>query len=393
MAIMQGGDGPVKQKAMEILVALGEIFNADKLIDIESTQISGVSYKTIGDAGLHWIESMLSEKVVIPSTLNPTGIDLRLWRQMGIAEEFARKQMQIIDVYSKLGVKTLCSCTPYLSGHSPKFKDHIAWSESSAVCYANSILGARTNREGGPSALASALIGKTANYGYHLDENRQPTMCIDLDVHLHEESDFSALGISIGKKVNNGVPYFTGIKNPSVDSLKSLAAALAASGGVALYHVESVTPESNSIKVGGIETISFTSDELVSSYDSLSTFQSGLVDLVAIGCPHASLSEMKKVAAQVNGKKIANNTKLWVFTSVGVKLMAERFGYLRDIVRAGGEVYTDCCMVVAPIEQLGFKTMAVNSGKAAVYSPSASKVEVIFGTTGRCVDIAVKGFA
>ena len=393
MAIMQGDNGPVKQKAMEILVALGEIFNADKLIDVESAQISGVSYKTIGDAGLHWVESMLSEKVVIPSTLNPTGIDLHLWRQMGIAEEFAGKQMQIINAYSKLGVKTLCSCTPYLSGYSPKFKDHISWSESSAVCYANSILGARTNREGGPSALAAALIGKTANYGYHLDENRQPTMCIDVDVHLLEESDFSALGISIGKKVNNGVPYFTGIKNPSADSLKSLAAALAASGGVALYHVESVTPESNSIKVGGIETISFTSDELDSSYNSLSTFQSGPVDLVAIGCPHASLSEMKKIAALVKGKKIANNTKLWVFTSVGVKLMAERFGYFKDIVKAGGEVYTDCCMVVAPIEQLGFKTMAVNSGKAAVYSPSSSKIEVIFGTTGRCVDIAVKGFA
>jgi len=393
MAILQGDNGPIKQKAMEILVALGEIFNADKLIDVESAQISGVSYKTIGDAGLHWVEFMSSEKVVIPSTLNPIGMDFHLWRQMGIPEEFAVKQMQIINAYSKLEVKTLCSCTPYLSGYSPKFKDHISWAESSAVCYANSILGARTNREGGPSALASALIGKTANYGYHLDENRQPTMCIDLDVHLHEESDFSALGISIGKKVNNGVPYFTGIKNPSVDSLKSLAAALAASGGVALYHVENVTPESNSIKVGGIETISFTSDELVSSYDSLSTIQSGSVDLVTIGCPHASLSEMKKVAALIKGKKIAKNTKFWVFTSVGVKLMAERFGYLRDIVKAGGEVYTDCCMVVAPIEQLGFKTIAVNSGKAAVYSPSASKVEVIFGTTGRCVDIAIKGFA
>ena len=392
MAILRGDNGPVKQKAMQILVALGEIFDADKLIDVESAQISGVSYKTIGDAGLQWVESMSSEKVVIPTTLNPTGMDLRLWKQMGISNEFAVKQIQIINAYSKLGVKSLCTCTPYLSGYSPKFKDHIAWAESSAVCYANSVLGVRTNREGGPSALASALIGKTANYGYHLDENRQPTLCVDLDVHLHDESDFSALGVSIGKKVNNGVPYFIGIDNPSADSLKSLAAALAASGGVALYHVEGVTPEANSIQVGGIETMNFTSDELASSYDSLSTFQSGAVDLVAIGCPHASLSEMKKVAALAKGKKVANNTKLWVFTSQGVKLMAERFGYLKDIVKAGGEVYTDCCMVVAPIEQLGFKTMAVNSGKAAIYSPSASKVEVIFGTTGRCVDIAVKGF-
>ena len=392
MAILRGDNGPVKQKAMKILVAIGEIFDADKLIDVESAQISGVSYKTIGDAGLQWVESMSSEKVVIPTTLNPTGMDLRLWKQMGISNEFAVKQIQIINAYSKLGVKSLCTCTPYLSGYSPKFKDHIAWAESSAVCYANSVLGVRTNREGGPSALASALIGKTANYGYHLDENRQPTLCVDLDVHLHDESDFSALGVSIGKKVNNGVPYFIGIDNPSADSLKSLAAALAASGGVALYHVEGVTPEANSIQVGGIETMNFTSDELASSYDSLSTFQSGAVDLVAIGCPHASLSEMKKVAALAKGKKVANNTKLWVFTSQGVKLMAERFGYLKDIVKAGGEVYTDCCMVVAPIEQLGFKTMAVNSGKAAIYGPSASKVEVIFGTTGRCVDIAVKGF-
>ena len=392
MAILRGDNGPVKQKAMQILVALGEIFDADKLIDVESAQISGVSYKTIGDTGLQWVESMSTEKVVIPTTLNPTGMDLHLWRQMGISHEFAAKQIQIINAYSRFGVKSLCSCTPYLSGHSPKFKDHIAWAESSAVCYANSVLGARTNREGGPSALASALIGKTANYGYHLDENRKPTLCVDLDVHLHAESDFSALGVSIGKKVNNGVPYFTGIENPSADSLKSLAASLAASGGVALYHVEGVTPEAYSLQVGGIETINFTSDELVSSYDALSTFQSGAVDLVAIGCPHASLSEMKKVAALAKGKKVANNTKLWVFTSQGVKLMAERFGYLKDIVKAGGEVYTDCCMVVAPIEQLGFKTMAVNSGKAAIYSPSASKVEVIFGTTGRCVDIAVKGF-
>ena len=378
---------------MEILVALGEIFGANNLIKVESAQISGVSYKTIGDAGLQWVESMSDETVAIPTTLNPTGMDLHLWRQMGISQEFADKQTQIINAYAKLGVKTICSCTPYLSGQSPKFKDHIAWSESSAVCFANSVLGAKTNREGGPSALAAALIGKTANYGYHLDENRQPTIHIDLDVFLHEESDFGALGVSVGKRVNNGVPYFTGIKDPSADNLKSLAAGLAASGGVALYHIERVTPEADSVGLDGIETINFTSEELISSYDSLSTFQSGAVDLVAIGCPHASLSEMKKVATLIKGKKVAKTTKLWIFTSVSVKSMAERFGYLKDIIKAGGEVYTDCCMIVTPIEQFGFKTMAVNSAKAATYGPSTSKIGVIFGTTGRCINIAVKGFA
>ena len=389
--ILEGEYGPVKQKAMEILVALGTIFEADKLIEISMAQISGISYKTIGDAGIRWLEFMSSEKVVVTTTLNPAGMDLRLWKQMGVSEKFASKQLDIIEYYLRLGAKPICSCAPYLSDHSPKIKEHIAWSESSAVCYANSVLGARTNREGGPSALAAAIIGKTANYGYHLDENRKPTLKVNVEVKLHEESDFGAIGSYIGEIVGNGVPYFKGVENPNADGLKSLAAALAASGGVAMYHVEGATPEASLSDVKGLDELTFTSSELASTYDKLSTLKSGKVDVVAIGCPHASLNEMKKIAESIKGRKVNKNTKLWVFTSVGTRLMAERFGYLGTILKAGGEVYTDCCMVVAPVEELGFKTMAVNSAKAAVYGPSTSKVDVIFGTTGRCLEIAVKG--
>jgi predicted aconitase len=391
-ATLMGDNGPVRQKAIEILVALGEIFEADKLIEISSSQLSGVSYKTIGDAGLQWIEFMSTEKVSVPTTLNPSGMDLGLWRQMGISEKFAVKQLRLIELYHKLGAKTICSCTPYLSGNSPRLGEHIAWSESSAVCYANSVLGARTNREGGPSALAAAIIGKTPNYGYHLDVNRVPTIRVDVDVPLHEESDFGALGYIIGKEVENGVPYFSGLKKPSADEMKSLSAALASSGRVALFYIEEVTPESSSIDYSKIETIPISSNDVESSYEKLSTFKSGGVDLVTIGCPHASLSEMRKVAGLIKGKKVSDKTKLWIFTSIGTKLMAERFGYLNDIKKAGGEVYTDCCMVVAPIEEFGFKNMVVNSAKAALYGPSVSKIDVVFGTTGKCIDIALKGY-
>jgi predicted aconitase len=389
---LNGDDGLIKQKAMQILVALGEIFEADRLIEISSVQLSGVSYKTIGESGLQWIDSMSSERVVVPTTLNPAGMDLRFWKQMGISDEFAEKQLQIIKTYVKLGAKILCSCAPYLSGYSPKLREHIAWSESSAVCYANSVLGARTNREGGPSALAAALIGKTPNYGYHLSENRQPNLLVNVETSLHEESDFGALGSLIGKKVNNGVPFFKGINNPSADGLKSLSAALAASGGVALFHIEGVTPEGSFDTKEGIEKVDITAENIASEYEELSTFQSGEVDVVAFGCPHSSLSEMRKIAGIIKGKKVAKKTKLWVFTSVETKLMAERFGYLGDIIKAGGEIYTDCCMVVSPLEDLGFKKMAVNSAKAAIYEPSTSQIDVIFGTTGKCVNIAVKGF-
>lgn len=206
--MMAGEEGPIRQKALEILVALGEIFGADRLIPVHSVQVAGVSYKTIGQAGLEWVESLSRGKVCVPTTLNPAGMDLENWERMNVSADFAEKQMEVINAYRKLGIHTICSCTPYLLGNIPRFGEHIAWSESSAVCFANSVLGARTNREGGPSALASALTGRTANYGYHLSENRKSTLKVNLKTCLAEESDFGAVGYHVGQIVRNGVPFF-----------------------------------------------------------------------------------------------------------------------------------------------------------------------------------------
>ena len=191
---------------MEILVALGDIYGAKKLVPVRSVQIAGVSYKNIGEAGLEWI-SDLQGSVAVPSILNPAGMDLCRWKEMGILGEFALKQHQTIEAYRRLGVAIDCTCTPYqiyegLAGRG----DHLAWSESSAVSYANSVIGARTNREGGPSALAAALVGKTALYGYHLDENRRPTHLIEVEADLRG-SDYGALGFLVGGTVKDGVPF------------------------------------------------------------------------------------------------------------------------------------------------------------------------------------------
>ncbi|TFH41620.1 MAG: DUF521 domain-containing protein, partial [ANME-2 cluster archaeon] len=241
-AILEGERGPTLQKAMEILTALGEIYGADGLVPIKSAQIAGVSYKTIGDAGFEWI-SDLKGTVVVPSMLNPAGMDLSRWQEMGIDEEFASKQIQIIEAYRRLGVRCECTCTPYhIDNTLASFGDHLAWSESSAVSYANSVIGARTNREGGPSALSAALIGKTPNYGYHLDENRVPTVTVKVDSKL-EGADYGALGHLVGSMVGSGVPLFKLASRPANTELKALGAAMAASGAVALYHVQDVTPE------------------------------------------------------------------------------------------------------------------------------------------------------
>lgn len=373
-----GEFGETIRKSMDILVALGDIYGASKLVDITSAQVSGVSYKTIGDAGLEYLEDLAldgSGKATINASLNPPGTDLDNWESLGFPREFAIKQNQIVDAYAKLGISKTCTCTPYLVGNVPRFRDHVSWSESSAVAYVNSVIGARTNREGGPAALAAAIVGKTPLYGFHLEQNRQADLVVNVNCQL-KGADFGALGYIIGKFVGGGIPYFKLQTIPDNNDLKTLGAALASSGSVALYHVEDVTPEANLVDSGDIEDIMFISDKEIEETRQKLTTTDKQPDLICLGCPHASLEEIKKVASVVQGKTIKN--KLWICTSVSVKATADRMGYTAIIEAAGGNVVCDTCMVVAPIEQMGFEVIGVNSAKAANYVPSMCGLDVVY---------------
>ena len=391
--MLEGRRGEGVQKAMEILTALGDIYNANKFIPIKSAQVSGVSYKNLGDAGLEFLCEWADKgiKVKTPATLNPSGIDLSNWKDIGFPKKFVDKQLKIIDAFRRMGIRTECTCTPYLilMGNKPNFGDHIAWSESSAVSYANSIIGARTNRESGISALSSAITGLTPEYGYHLDENRKADFVINVKTRLNKISDFGALGYVVGKKIGNNVPFFRGIKNASSDQLKSLCASMAASGAVALYHIEGITPEAKrSIIKRGAQEIVIRDEDIKEGYKALNSTVKE-IDLVAIGCPHASLEEIESIANILDGKKV--KSALWITTSRGVKEMAEKTSLLKRIEESGGVIVSDTCMVVAPIEELGFKSMATNSGKAAFYVPSHCGLSVRFGSLERCICAAVNG--
>src|SRR4030066_1273056 len=171
--MLAGEEGYAARKSMEILTALGDIYGADKLIRVGSVQVAGVSYHNLGDAGLEFLNELAKDgKVKVLTTLNPAGMDLENWKNLGISAEFAEKQNLVIDAFTRMGILISCTCTPYLIGNLPRYGEHIAWSESSAVTYANSIIGAMTNREGGPSALAASLMGRTPYYGMHLDHDR-----------------------------------------------------------------------------------------------------------------------------------------------------------------------------------------------------------------------------
>jgi len=382
--ILNGEKGEVMERLFRLLVRLGDIYDADKMIPVGSVQVAGVSYKSIGDPGTDFLEDMASNnaRVKVLTYLNPAGMDLENWKELGFPEDFAKNQLRIMDAFKKMGIVVTSTCTPYLAGNLPRFREHIAWSESSAVSFSNSVIGARTNREGGPSALAAAICGVTPNYGLHIWENRQPSFKIKVDANLEFNSDFGALGWYVGKQVKNKIPYFSGINNANTDQLKALGAAMAASGAVALYHVEGLTPEADLVKAKGLETINVGKKELNETYIKLNTGKNP--DIVIFGCPHASLREISQVAEKLKGKRVKK--PVWICTSRMVKEAAERMGYNEIIAKAGGSVVADTCMVVSPIEKMGYKTTGVNSGKAANYLPGFCKQEVCFANLDDLVE-------
>ena len=376
-AILNGEQGEGRQKAMELVTALGKIYGADSLIDITSAHLSGASYKTIGDGGLKYLEDLVGggATVSVPSTLNPVGMDRNRWKEMHISEHFAKKQNRIIDLYGQMGIKTTCTCTPYVGPNVPSMGDHVAWSESSALSFVNSYIGARTNREGGPGALAAAILGKTANYGLHLDEKRKPTVVIDADIDGSVFS-YSLLGQAVGMAIGSGVPYFRNI-HPEVEEAKALCAAMAASGSIALYHVEGVTPEAGNFDVSDLEVIHIGKKELDNAYAKLNMVDD--VQLISIGCPHLTEKEMHQIAAFLKGKEKRNkDIEIWFCTSAEIR---ERCAEDVKIMEKFGPVLADTCMVVAPIEGT-FERTGSNSAKAGNYLPTLCSQKAM------CRDIA-----
>ena len=376
--ILAGEEGHSRQKAMEMLTALGDIYRAERLIPIASAQVSGASFKTIGDAGIKFLEDFSTgAKVSVRASVNPLGLDLARWRAMGVEEEFQAKQGRIVRAYASMGLEPLYTCTPYLAGNRPRKGEHLAWAESSATVFANSFLGAYTNREGGPSALMAAVIGKTPEYGLHLDENRKPRVTIDIEDI--PDGLVPLAGYVVGKIAGNRVPF---IKNLDLtpDGHKSFGAALAATSAVSMY-VYSERGKKPRVDVSRVEeSVSLPVSELESCSESLGGDDRW--DLIALGCPHCSVAELRKMARKLKDRKPAKDSDVWFCTSRAA------YGSCPKevaVLKKFGKVLCDTCMVVAPIEKQ-YKTTASDSGKAMVYLPTLGKQRASFRTTKQLLE-------
>ncbi len=385
--MLAGKHGKATQKSMEILVTLGEIYDATRMIPVTSVQIAGVSYANLREPGLEWLAEMARDgKVRVLTTLNPAGMDLDNWRALGIDPEFAKNQKRVVDAFAKMGIITTCTCTPYLIGNLPHFGEHIAWAESSAVCFANSVIGAQTNREGGPSALAAALTGVTPEYGYHLDENRQAHITIKVKAKVRGTARFGTLGKVIGDILDGNaewtIPYIKGISQANTDELKAFCASVATYGGTALFHMRGITP--NKTKVPQ-DLLLVTEKDMADAEKELND-EEAAIDFVSIGCPHASIREIRRIAELVEGKQVTKET--WVTTARPTKRIADRVGYTAIIEAAGIKFACDTCCVVAPIKGR-FKGLATDSAKGCYYAQGRHKFKTKHRSLEECIEEAL----
>ena len=375
--VLDGEEGRSRQKAMELLTALGDIYGAERLVPVASAQVSGASFKTIGEAGTKWLEDMAADaKAVVPAMVNPLGMDLRRWRSMKVPRSFYEKQARIVTAYRSMDLLPVFSCTPYLAGHRPRRGQHVAWAESSATVFANSVVGARTNREGGPSALAAAIIGKTAEYGLHLDENRVPRVLVRLDSVPEELIPIA--GYLTGKAAGDRIPMVVGLEM-SPDQHKSFGAAVAASGAVSMYCFERIG-DSERRRSSYEDVVKIGSADVRRCADDLSGGDDW--DLVAIGCPHCSPRELRRMASKLKGREPSRRSDVWFCTS---RKAFSACPEAVSVLKRFGKVLCDTCMVVAPIEEVYCRT-ATDSGKAVVYLPTLGKQEASYRTTNQLLE-------
>jgi predicted aconitase len=383
--MLDGKHGNATKKAMEIITTLGEIYGAERLIPVSSVQIAGVSYHNLGEAGLEYLSELAVDgRTRVLTTLNPAGMDLEEWKKHGISEDFAENQQRVVDAFAKMGVITTCTCTPYLIGNLPHYGEHIAWAESSAVCFANSVIGALTNREGGPSALATALTGKTAEYGFHLEENRVAQVKYEIEVDLNGTDDFGLLGEVIGNRTGKQIPYIVGIKHASTEELKSFCASVATYGGVALFHMEGITPNRSPIP-DATEVV--TQDHLNAARSELDD-EDADIDFISVGCPHASIKEIAEIAKLLDGKKVKDGKTVWITTAKPTKDMARKMGYYDTIEEAGAYLVADACCAVAPLKGR-FKGLMTDSAKACYYARGKNKFKTEIDTIEKCIEEAI----
>ncbi len=404
-AMLAGEQGLARQWAIRHQVAVGDFFDAPDFVPVGQAHIMADT-ESLGEAGVAWLEELAAlpkdqRLVRIPTITDPRGLDFDSYKRLKQTDAMAALEGRAIRAFEALGVMMTNTCINYQTILPPVRGEHLAFGDTGVVIYSNAVMGARSNFEGGPSALSAGLTGRTPRYGYHLDAHRAGTKHFALSHQPRDLSDWGALGGIVGKATNSywEVPVVTGLAGvPNSDELKHFGAALASFGSVALFHMPGVTPEAPTVNdafqgraVPAATPIGAADFE---AFYATYAARGDKVDVVVFAAPQLSLIEMQQVAGLLDGRHVHEATSLVVTTSPEIKFAADRMGLTRRIEDAGGVVAAGVCFY-----QSYAREMAEANGWQRLLTNSAKLVNIIAGygykptlaSMQRCIDSAVAG--
>ena len=400
-AFLGGEAGPAARFAMSIVVRMADVVGARRLLDISHAHIDSTLY--MGDATLEFAEKLASmgAKVVVPTSLNVSGVDANGWRQWPVPPEWAAKARRQMIAYESMGTIPSWTCAPYQTVVRPRLGQQIAWGESNAVAFANSVLGARTEMYPDLLDICAALTGRVPAAGLHLSENRAGQLLLrlkDVPERLQRHDAFApVLGYLVGKIAQGRVPVIDGLRiTPDEDQLKALGAGANSSGAVALFHIVGVTPEAATLEDAfqgraAEEQQEIGIQELNQARRELTTAEGGRLGMVVLGSPHFSLAEFRRLAPLLQGARRHRDVRFLVTSSRAMVALAEEAGLLQPLRDFGGEITVDTCILTTPMLHPEIKTLMTNSAKYAYYAPGLLKAEMVFGSLQDCVASAVAG--
>jgi len=400
-AMLDGADGPAPQLAMSILVRMADVYGARELMDISQAHIDSTIY--LGDATLEFAERLASmgARVAVPTSLNVSGVDECGWKDWAVSPEWAAKAARQMLAYERMGAVPTWTCAPYQTRMRPVFGQQIAWGESNAIAFANSVIGARTERYPDLLDICCAITGRVPAIGLHLDDGRAGELLLRLvsvpAALQHDDQFFAVLGHLVGKLADDLIPVIDGvIVSPPEDHLKAFAAAAASSGRVALFHMVGVTPEAPTLEAAfrgrsPRRTIAITVSDLRAARRELTSADGRDLDMVILGSPHFSIAEFRALAPLVAGRRAHPRVKFLVTSSRLMKEEADKAGVLAPIVAFGAQITLDTCILASPMLPPEIKTLMTNSAKYAYYAPSLLNTRVTFGSLADCVNSAAEG--
>jgi predicted aconitase len=400
-AMLAGDRGPAAQLAMSIVVRMAAVYGASELMDVSQAHIDSTIY--LGDATLEFAERLasLGARVAVPTSLNVSGVDECGWKDWAVSPEWAAKAARQMLAYERMGASPTWTCAPYQTKMRPSFGQQVAWGESNAIAFANSVIGARTERYPDLLDVCCAITGRVPAVGLHLTENRAGELLLRLErvpQALQEDDQFFAvLGHLVGKLAGDSIPVIDGVSvRPAEDQLKAFAAAAASSGRVALFHLVGVTPEAPTLEAafqGRAVPVPMTigTADLRAARQELTTADGRDLDMVILGSPHFSVAEFRQLAPLVAGRRANPRVKFLITSGRLMKELAEEAGVLAPIVEFGAQITLDTCILASPMLPPEIQTLRTNSAKYAYYAPSLLNTRVTFGSLADCVHSAIEG--